>query len=100
MDYKKLNEILSQSYLLTNEFSQKPKYLEFTEKLVGHHMDGNESQGDYNEYFTIWKIKDPEFGEGMFIKATVHTDSYGDNEFVKGIEFVKGKSKTVTIYEY
>ena len=98
MNFKIINEILKDTYLLTNEFTKKPKYLQFVTREDVHQMDGSESQGDYNEYFIVWEIKDPNFKD-IFLKVTIQTDSYGDNEFVYGIEFTKATKKTVLSYE-
>lgn len=45
-----------------------------------------------NDYQAIWHEVYKLF-DGMFVKLTVETDSYGDNEFVSGIEFVQPKEK-------
>ena len=57
--------------------------------------DSEGSQGEHNEFFDIYPTSNPEY----FFKVTVHTDSYGCDERVKGIKIVKGKEKTVTVYE-
>jgi len=59
------------------------------------YSEGN--QGEYNE--TIIYYKHPGFTEGVFMQETYHTDSYGNNEHLVDIQFVKGKEKKVTIYE-
>jgi len=33
------------------------------------------------------------------MKETWHTDSYGSNESIQTIEFVKGKEKVITVFE-
>lgn len=38
--------------------------------------------------------------DGMFLKLYISSDSYGDNESINGVEFVKGKEKTVIVYEF
>lgn len=85
---KLLKDVLYNQQILTT----------FVETKEGHqgvnNYDG--AQGEYNEYFKIYKIKEkPE----LFIKVTYNTDSYGSNDSIVNINFVKAKPKTVTIYE-
>ena len=69
------------------------------QEIKGHQGLGSygESQGEYNETFIFYKHKD--FPENIFLRETIETDSYGDNEYTASITFVEGKEKTVTIYE-
>jgi hypothetical protein len=59
--------------------------------------DGEGNQGEYNETFIFYKHKD--FPEGVFLRETINTDSYGDNESIVEVKFVEGKEKTITIFE-
>lgn len=47
-----------------------------------------EDEGDWTEVYP--------FDEGIFVKLTIHQDSYGENEYIKGIQFVKPELKQVT----
>jgi hypothetical protein len=90
INIKVLNELLSSS--------SKGKYRIHTAE--GHQgiPDSYEgSQGDYNETFEFYQH--PEMPKNMFLKVTMHTDSYGDNDFIYELQFVEGKEKTITIYE-
>lgn len=87
MDYKKLNEMLIDLRRLRR---QTP-----IEKLVVKELYGEGSQGDSNEIYEVYPID----GSDLFIKLRISSDSYGDNEFVDGIQFVQPTQKTVTNYE-
>ena len=66
-------------------------------RIRGHQgiAEGSASQGEYNEFFDIYPTSIPDY----FVKVTIQTDSYGEDEKVKGIKIVKGKEKTITVYE-
>lgn len=71
-----------------------------TQEINGHigvtdYVQGN--QGEYNEKFIFYKH--PDFPEGVFLRETLTTDSYGENESITKVELVEGKEKTVTIFE-
>jgi hypothetical protein len=88
MDYKKLNEILGSLRALRRK--QTP-----VETIVVNELAGEGSQGEENEIYEVYSIPDSD----MFIKLRISSDSYGDNEFIDGITFVKPQQKTVTNYE-
>ena len=54
-------------------------------------------QGEYNEYFKIYRH--PDMPENLFMKETWHTDSYGYDEALQSVTFVKSGKKTITVYE-
>ncbi len=84
--------------VLNEVLTNKKNY--FTQKEMGHIgvPDNHEgSQGEYNEHFNYYRHHD--FPEGVFMRETIHTDSYGDDESVIKIEFVEGVERTVIIYE-
>lgn len=71
-----------------------------TQEIQGHigvPSDGEGNQGEYNEKFIFYKH--PDFPEGVFLRETITTDSYGYNESITKIEFVEGREKIVTVYE-
>jgi len=85
---KSFNEVMS------NKSSYK------TQTTIGHTGvpdDGEGNQGEYNEKFIFYKH--PEFPEGVFLRETIHTDSYGYNESIEEVQFVEGKEKMITVYE-
>jgi len=82
---KVLNELMSNT--------TKHKYKVST--IKGDQNDGYEDS--YNETFEFYKH--PELPENIFLKITMRTDSYGENDFIHEIQFVEGKEKTITIYE-
>lgn len=88
---KVLNELLSKETKRKYKVSQLP----------GHNgIDGNNSdgeQGEYNETFEFYQH--PEMSKNIFLKITMRTDSYGDNDRIHNIQFVEGREKTITVYE-
>jgi hypothetical protein len=82
-----------------NEVMQnKRKYLtQQTQGHIGVPDDGEGNQGEYNEKFMFYKH--PEFPEGVFLKETLESDSYGSNDSIVKVEFVVGKEKQITIFE-
>lgn len=84
---------------LQDLFKNKSKY-EVSEQK-GHQGipesfdEGN--QGEYNETFIFYKH--PKLPENIFMKETYHTDSYGYGDLLVSVEFVEGKTKTITVYE-
>lgn len=57
--------------------------------------DGMESE--YNETFVYYKHSG--LPEGVFMRETYHTDSYGSGNSLVNVEFVKEKEKTITVFE-
>lgn len=58
--------------------------------------DFEESQGSSDTRYEVYKI--PAFPD-IFIRLTIETDSYGDNSYVGGFEFVKPTQKTIQTFE-
>ncbi len=79
MDYKKINEITASLPRLRN--GTKP--LEVT-------------TNDDEETIEVYAIKGI---DGLYIRLRMAEDSYDENEYVAGIEFVKAVEKTVLTYE-
>jgi hypothetical protein len=84
---------------LQDLFKNKNSYKQNTVKghtgVTGGYDGG--TQGEYNEYFIFYKH--PGLPEGIFMRETYTTDSYGDNDTCILVEFVEGKEKTITVYE-
>lgn len=84
---------------LQDLFKNKGKYKKFEQG--GHigipegYYDGN--QGEYNETFVLYSHKG--LPEGVFMKETYYTDSYGGGNSLVSVEFVQAKPKTITVYE-
>jgi len=90
MDYKKLNKLLEDLQQFRHTNSSK-----LVERITISEVDKEYgSQGDTSVYHEVY----PFDGE-MFIRLTINTDSYGYNEFINGIQFVKPIQKTVTMFE-
>lgn len=90
IELKVLNELMSNN--------TKKKYL--MQEMPGHRGvpdDGEGNQGEYNETFKFYKH--PGLPEGIFMRETWHTDSYGYGDVLQSTEFVKGKEKTITVFE-
>lgn len=87
MDYKKINELLKNINLFRHKHNMV--YKEQTNIRDGY-------EGNYDERYEIY---DANLEDDYLIKILFITDSYGDNESVSGIEFVKAKVTTTVIYE-
>lgn len=89
MDYKAVNEVLGELRVLRQKNN-------LVERIVVNEINGDEgSQGEENEIYEVYKTQI----EGVFVKLKIASDSYGDNEFVDGIQFVRPTEKVVTSYE-
>lgn len=55
-------------------------------------------QGEYNETIKIFRTD--KFPEGYALVCKYHTDSYGDNESLESCQLLKGKEKSIIIYEH
>jgi len=85
-----LNELMSSSTQSKYRISSKD----------GHRgvPDGGEGyQGEYNERFEFYRH--PDMPENVFLQITYQSDSYGDNESIYEMKLVKGREKTITVYE-
>lgn len=77
-------------------FNNKSKYFHSEQK--GHQgLKEREYQGEYNEKFIFYTHAG--LPEGVFLRDTYRTDSYGDNENVVKTEFVMGVKKQITVFE-
>lgn len=63
----------------------------------GKYGYGDGVQGEHDETFKYYRH--PGLPEDVLMKETYHTDSYGHNDGLVKIEFVKAKAKTITVYE-
>jgi len=86
MDYKKINDLFGD----LNSFYHNNNIVHQEQTATG---DGYESS--YGERYVVYDAK---LEDGYFVKISYKTDSYGDNEEIIGIEFVKGKEKKITKY--
>ena len=92
MDYKQFNETFGN--LVNFRYQNRSKMIE---RITIHEMDnsyGEGSQGESNIYHEIYS-----WDSEMFIRLTINTDSYGSNEFINGIAFVKPIQKTISSFE-
>lgn len=96
-----MSKLANQTILLSDLqdlLNNKHKYL--TSEMKGHNGvsgDGGSLRGEYNETFKYYSHKG--LAEGIFMRVTIHTDSYGSNDSIVAIDFVEGKQKTVTVFE-
>lgn len=91
LDLKKVNEILKDLNKLI--WNDHPNYT-LIETLNGFHHD-YEVQGDPKSGIT--KIYDVGLDD-VKLKVVIESDSYGDNESITAIAFVKPQNVTVTQY--
>ena len=72
-------------------------------KNISQLRNSKEIEGDYGdqgESNEIYEVYDIGLSDGLFVKIRLGSDSYGYNETVDGVEFVRGKEKKVTVYEF
>ncbi len=79
MDYTQLNELLSDFDKLRRNKAVESKLPDYEEGTDG---------------YEVYHIEDD-----VYVKLTIYTDSYGDNECVTGIEFVSPRTVQVTNFE-
>lgn len=84
---KKLNPLLKNFYSLRQEKKAG-------EQIVKKLTYNDPEQGDTGLSYEVYKLS-----EDIYVKLEINTDSYGDNEFVAGIEFVRPIVKQVTDFE-
>ena len=87
MNWEQLNEVLKDLNALrwgSNKITQQ----------VLKTIDPDGEQGESGLSYEVYKLTDD-----LYIKLTIGTDSYGDNEHVTGVEFVQPKQKVVTEFE-
>lgn len=84
---------------LQDLFNNKHRYIHSEQK--GHQGIGSRDyegcQGEYNETFKFYKHSG--LPNNMFLRETYHTNSYGNEDSLVKIEFVKGVEKQITIFE-
>jgi len=92
MDYKQFNEKFKdlETFRRTNRSA-------LVEKITEYEIDNSYGEGEQGAVGIFHEIY-PWDGE-VFLKLTFNTDSYGDNEFVNGIQFVKPVQKMVSSFE-
>lgn len=86
MDLKQINKILKD---LEKIRRGKPLSIDVINKVNGKYS----SQGEEGLSYEVYEI------EGFYVKLTITTDSYGDDESIQGVEFVQPQQKTITVYE-
>lgn len=61
-------------------------------------IDPEGEQGESGLSFEIYPFPESQIAD-LYVKLRITTDSYGDNESVCGIEFVKPKEKLIQYFE-
>ncbi len=88
MDYKELNEILSD---LTSLRKGQKASVQVVKKI-------DEDEGEQGQSGLSYEIYNTPI-DGVYVKLKIETDSYGDDERVTGIQFVKPVKKEITDFE-
>ena len=97
MNLKEINDILA---VITNP--QALGLVTFVERIDNHLGVSDNSyaddgvEGEYDSYSMIYKINSQ---QNLYMKVTYNTDSYGSNEFIVSIKFVKKNEKKIKTYE-
>ena len=81
MDYKKVNENLKNFFSLRT--GKKPVF----KQIPGEYETG---------FIEVYDIGLP---DGLMAKLTIEIDSYEHQEYISGVEFVRGREKTIISYE-
>lgn len=91
MDYKKINEILSDltEYGLKNKFNQ----------IQSHTPRDYWSEKSENESSAKVEVYEFDKEANIYLRVQRETDSYGDNESLVSLTFVNAVQTTVTAYE-
>jgi hypothetical protein len=90
MDYKVINEALSN----IDNLRTGKKFKKVVDSTIDN-LKGEERQGAYNEITEVYSLGVSD----IHIKLSLKTDSYGDNEFIHGVQIVKPVIKQVTDFE-
>lgn len=97
MNLKEINDILA---VIINP--QASGLVTFVERIDNHLGVSDNSyaadgvEGEYDSYSMIYKINSQ---PNLYMRVTYNTDSYGANESIISIRFVKKNEKKVKTYE-
>ena len=93
MEIKEINKILSNLSCMISDYGKNPynKVLDTRDGTCSQ----NESQGEYDTITRVYDLKQ----DSLFLKIVIHTDSYGNNEYLNRIEFVKPVIREVTDFQ-
>jgi len=94
MDIKFVNEILADFRNIRSSW-KNDKWTKVSEK-VSKEIEGEGEQGEEGEATEVYQSK---LYPSIYVKFELRTDSYGDNEHVIGVQFVKPIIKEVTDFE-
>lgn len=84
--------------LLANIDKPDPKVFRFVEQLeidtpIPKNFDG--LQGEENTFAKIYRVIDE---ENLYLKVVYFTDSYGEGEFLRSVQFVSAREKSINVY--
>lgn len=98
MELKKINQLLSN----IDYIDSRNEDLIFIERqdvhlgVTGNSYASEGVRGEEDSYYKIFKINSE---ENLFLRIEYFTDSYGDNESIRGVSFVKPTESKITVYE-
>lgn len=94
MEIKKINEILSHIGEMVYDYGSNPykKVIDICDNKVDKYIG---SRGEYNTITRVFDLN----SDNLFLKIELQTDSYGNNELISSIQFVKPIVKQVTDFE-
>lgn len=87
MNLTKINEVLKDLKQL--RYRGKPVEVEVVKEIR------DEEQGEEGLSYEIYNLDT----DDLYVKLKINTDSYGDNESITGLEFVKPKEVIVTKFQ-
>lgn len=95
MRLEKLNKLLENFNNIENNSLLKFISRENVHMGVSDSSYSDGVQGEEDNYYKIFKID----GESEFLRVEYYTDSYGDNEAVRGVSFVSPVEKVINSFE-
>lgn len=94
LDPKVFNKIISNLNYPDSTVLKFIEQKEISTPINSNYGDG--LQGEKNTFYKIYQIIEyPEY----YLKVTYFTDSYGDNEYIKGAELVQPVEKLIKVFE-
>ena len=91
MNYKLINESLKDLEELRYNKSKRIK-----KEIINEVAGDSSTQGEEGLAYEFYEIG---LADNFILKMTITTDSYGEDESITGIEFVKPIKKQVTVFE-
>lgn len=80
---------------LLNQLLKKLNYLKNEGEVV---EEKSKEENDYNNAYYVLKLNS-KYGEDLYLRVEIYEDSYGENERVESLQFVKPTKIVITDFE-